>query len=60
MYYNPHTHLDIARQRHADMLRDARKRELAHSVAEPRPGLIVRLRGFFGTRRAQQPVARPA
>jgi hypothetical protein len=60
MNYHPHTHLDIARQRHADMLREARKGELARSVADPRPGLISRLRAFFGTRGAKQPVARPA
>jgi hypothetical protein len=60
MYYDPHTQLDIARQRHADMLREAHKRELARSVAVPRPSLVARLRGLVGTRDAKQPVARPA
>ena len=60
MYYDPHTQLDIARQRHGDMLREAHKRELARSVADPRPGLIARVRGFLGTRGAKQPVPRPA
>jgi hypothetical protein len=60
MYANPHTHLEIARARHADMLREARQRELARSVAVARPGLIERLRGRFGERGAKQPVARTA
>lgn len=60
MYTNPHIHTEIARARHEDMLREARKRQLARSVAEARPGLTARIRGFFGERRAKQPVARPA
>jgi hypothetical protein len=61
MYYDPHTHLAIARARHEDMLREARKRELARSVAVERPGLIARLSGLLRERRgAKQPVVRPA
>jgi hypothetical protein len=60
MYYNPHTHLDIARARQADMVREADRRRLAKLVAEDRPSLIARLRGFIGERSAKQPVARPA
>jgi hypothetical protein len=41
MYYDPHTHLTIARDRHEDMLREARKAQLARSVErvkhEPAP-----------------------
>jgi hypothetical protein len=61
MYYDPHTHLAIARARHEDMLREARQRELARSVAVERPSLIARLSGLLRERRgAKQPVARPA
>ena len=60
MYYNPHTHLAIARERQADMIREARNRELARRVADERPGLISRLRARFGEYGARQPVARPA
>jgi hypothetical protein len=60
MYYSPHTHLAIARERQADMVREARNRELATLVADERPGLISRLRARFGEHGAKQPVARPA
>jgi hypothetical protein len=60
MDYSPHTHLAIARERHADMIREARKHELARRVAGERPGLISRLRARFGEERAKQPVVRPA
>jgi hypothetical protein len=60
MYSNPHTHLAIAREREADLLREARKRELARSVASERPSLLSRVRARFGERGAGQPVARPA
>jgi hypothetical protein len=60
MYYDPHTHLTIARDRHEDMLREARKAELARSVQDDRPSLVVRLRGLFGHRVKHQPaVPRP-
>jgi hypothetical protein len=61
MHYSPHTHLAIARERQADLIREARKHELARSVAAERPSLISRLRARFAERgAAQQPVARPA
>jgi hypothetical protein len=55
MYYDPHTHLAIARDRHEDMLREARKATLARSVQDDRPGLVMRLRGLFGHRVKHQP-----
>jgi hypothetical protein len=58
--YNPHTHLAIQRERHADMLREARNRELARLVSDERPGRLERLRNLFGERRAaSRPLARP-
>jgi hypothetical protein len=60
MYYNPHTHLEIARARQADLIREADRRRLANLVTEDRPSLMARLRGFFGERSAKHPVARPA
>jgi hypothetical protein len=60
MYYSPHTHLDISRQRHEDMLREARKHELARLVEDDRPGLASRLRKHFpGRRESHQPAVRP-
>ncbi|HEY3069152.1 MAG TPA: hypothetical protein VGJ34_02460 [Gaiellaceae bacterium] len=60
MNYNPHTHLEIARARQADLIREADRRRLANLVAEKRPGLVSRLRGHFGEHSAKQPVVRPA
>jgi hypothetical protein len=62
MYYNPHTHIEIARARHDDLLRSAEKHRLASLVAEKRPSPIVRLRAFLTRRHAiaEQPVAGPA
>jgi hypothetical protein len=60
MYYDPHTHLAIARDRHEDMLREARKAQLARSVeADHRPGIVARLRGLFGERVKHEPAPRP-
>jgi hypothetical protein len=60
MYSHPHTHLAISHERHEDMLREARKSELARLVQHERPGLVTRLRGLFGHRVKHQPaVPRP-
>ena len=60
MYYDPHTHLTIARDRHEDMLREARKAQLARSVEGPRgPGILARVRGLFGERVKHEPAPRP-
>jgi hypothetical protein len=60
MYYSPHTHLAISHERHADMLREANKRQLARLVPNNRPSLLSRIRSLIGERSArQQPVARP-
>jgi hypothetical protein len=60
MYYSPHTHMDISRERHEDMLRDARKRELARLVEDDRPSLVARARKLFPSRSERhQPAARP-
>jgi hypothetical protein len=60
MYYSPHTHMDISRQRHEDMLREARNRELARLVEDDRPGLIAWARKLFPSRSERhQPAARP-
>jgi hypothetical protein len=60
MYYSPHTHLDISRQRHEDMLRDARKQELARLVEDDRPGLVARFRKYLPRRSERhQPAVRP-
>ena len=62
MYYNPHTHIEIARARHDDLLRSAEKHRLDNLVAEKRPGPIARLHAFFSRRHdvAGQPAPRPA
>jgi hypothetical protein len=60
MYYDPHTHLTIARDRHEDMLREARKAQLARSVEVHRgPGIVARVRGLFGERVKHEPAPRP-
>jgi hypothetical protein len=59
MYYDPHTHLTIARDRHEDMLREARKAQLARNVEAPRPGIVARLRGLLGERVKHEPAPRP-
>lgn len=60
MYQHPSTHLAIARERQQDLVREARRHELARRVADERPGLVARLRAFVGTHAARRPVARPA
>jgi hypothetical protein len=60
MYTSPHTHLAISRERHEDMLRDARNRELARLVQRDRPSLIARVRRLFPDRGAKhEPVVKP-
>jgi hypothetical protein len=59
MNYSPHTHMAISRERHEDLLREARKRQLARLVADDRPSLLSRIRSLIGERSAKQPVARP-
>ena len=61
MYYSPHTHLAISRERHEDMLREAHKRQLARLVTDNRPSLLSRIRSLIGHRSVtqHQPVARP-
>jgi hypothetical protein len=60
MYYSPHTHLAISHERHEDMLRDARNRELARLVEDDRPGLVARVRNLFPSRgERHQPAVRP-
>ena len=60
MHYSPNIHLAIARERQADMIREARQHELARRVTAEQPSLISRLRARFGRHAAGQPVARPA
>jgi hypothetical protein len=44
MYYSPHSHLELARARQDDLLREARRRELARSAPKrERRGLFARL-----------------
>jgi hypothetical protein len=62
MYYSPHTHLAISRERQEDMLREAHKRQLARLVSDDRPSLLSRIRSLIGRRSersVRQPVARP-
>jgi hypothetical protein len=48
MYTNPHTHLAIARERHADLVREAERRNLAAAFKDERPGFLSRLRSRLG------------
>jgi hypothetical protein len=60
MYYSPHTHMDISRQRHEDMLREARNLQLARLVEDDRPGIVARLRKVLpGRSERRQPAVRP-
>jgi hypothetical protein len=60
MYYSPHTHMDISRQRHEDMLREARNHELARLVEDDRPGLVARFRKHLPSlSERRQPAVRP-
>jgi hypothetical protein len=58
--YNPNTHMEISRARHADLLREARSRELARRFSEDKPGLLTRLRARFGAERSSHPAPRTA
>ena len=60
MYYSPHTHLELARARHDDMLREAARHRLAARVSAERPSLLERIRGLVGRRAAKRPVELPA
>jgi hypothetical protein len=55
MYYDPHTHLAIARARQEDMIRQAERDELARSVKNERPGLLERLHAHLPRKRAAHP-----
>jgi hypothetical protein len=58
---HPSTHLALARERQADLLREARTRELARTVApEKGPGLLARLSAFARRRPAARPAAQPS
>jgi hypothetical protein len=57
---SPYMHLAIMRDRHADMLREARKHELARRATEGRPGVFARLRARFGADGSRQPAPRAA
>jgi hypothetical protein len=59
MYYSPHTHLAISRERQEDMLREADKRQLARLVPDDRTSLLSRIRSLIGERSAKQPIVRP-
>lgn len=51
MDYNPHTHMALARARQEDMIREARRHELARQVSKPEgPGLGARLAGLLHRR----------
>jgi hypothetical protein len=60
MYQSPHTHLAIARDRHADLLREARNLELARLATADRPSLLSRLRERFAASETKQPEPRAA
>jgi hypothetical protein len=55
MNYNPNTHLAIARERQADMQREASRREMASLVADDRPSIFARLRARIASHGARQP-----
>jgi hypothetical protein len=55
MYYDPHTHLAIARARQEDMIRQAERDELARSFKNERPGLLERLHAHLTRKRAAHP-----
>jgi hypothetical protein len=50
MYYDPHSHLAIARARQQDMIREAERRNLAAKFEDERPGLLSRMRERLGRR----------
>jgi hypothetical protein len=53
--YNPQTHLAIARDRHADMIREVERGRLARSFVDERPGVFSRLRTHLSRRREAEP-----
>jgi hypothetical protein len=55
MIYNSHTHLEIARARHEDMIREAEHARLVRSFQEDRPGTFSRLRAHLARKRQPQP-----
>ena len=57
---SPYMHLVIMRDRHADLLREARKHELARQATAGRPGVLARLRARFGAEGSRQPAPRAA
>ena len=60
MYYSPHTHLALARERHQDMLREAERHRLAASVARRGPSLVERIRALTVRQPGRRPVESPA
>jgi hypothetical protein len=46
MYYNPHTHLALAKARHEDMLRAAERERIASRFRDERPSVLARFRSF--------------
>ncbi|MGH3045524.1 MAG: hypothetical protein ACRDNC_00735 [Gaiellaceae bacterium] len=60
-YYSPHTHLALARARQEDLIREARRRELARLVPKDEgPSLLARLAARLRRREAPRPVATSA
>lgn len=55
MNYDPHTHLTIARARQEDMIRQAERDELAHSLKDERPGALSRLRAHLTRKHPMHP-----
>ena len=61
MYYSPHTNLAIAKARQDDLIREARRRELARLVPKAeRRGLGHMLAGLFRRQPAPGPAATSA
>jgi hypothetical protein len=57
-YYSPHTHIALGRAREEDLIREARRRELARLVAEDKgPGLVARLAARLRGSEASRPAA---
>ena len=50
MYYSPHTHLELARARHEDMLRRAERERIAALFEDERPSTLSRLRARLSRR----------
>lgn len=57
-YYSPHTHIALARARQDDLVREARRRELARLVSkDDGPGPFARLATRLRRREAPRPAA---